>query len=44
MGKNSEANILLGIADNTRVTDRDGGAKDGARKHVNPKPVPFMER
>lgn len=34
MGKNSEANTLLGIADNTRVTDRDGGGQEVEQESI----------
>ena len=34
MGKNSEANTLLGIADNTGVTDRDGGGQEVEQESI----------
>ena len=34
MGKNSEANTLLVIADNTRMTDRDGGGREVEQESI----------
>lgn len=33
-GKNSESNTLLGIADNTRMTDRDGGGREVEQESI----------